>query len=67
MAYVQEQRQNRLENLQNFSSLDELYAIQDRINDLQQYQELPLNILKELVIRPEEEDESEIYDTPQTD
>jgi hypothetical protein len=61
-AFEKDERQNRIERLRNFGNLEELYAMQDRIEDLEQYKDLPLNILKEIMVENEEESD-EIYDT----
>lgn len=51
---------DQLKEKKDFKSLDELYALQDRITDLEAYKELPDNIILELAIDTPEED-LEIY------
>ena len=47
---------DQLKTRKDFSSLDELYALQDRIDDLINFKDLPKTILTENQDDPEEED-----------
>jgi hypothetical protein len=48
----------QLKTRKDFGSLDELYALQDRIDDLTNFKDLPKFILTENPDEPEEEDDS---------
>lgn len=48
----------QLKTKKDFASLDELYALQDRIDDLTNFKDLPKSILTENPDEPEEEDDS---------
>ena len=50
----------QLRNRKDFSSLDEVYALQERLDDLTAYKNLPRNILAENPDEVEEQEE-EIY------
>ena len=47
---------NELKEKKDFTSLDQLYALQDRITDFETYKDLPQNILREIEPKPEPED-----------
>lgn len=49
----------------NFDSVDEIYTLLDRRNDLRKYKELPILLLQELQTDlPQEEDSADPYPTP---
>lgn len=47
---------DELRTKKDFNSLEQLYALQDRINDFAEFKDLPQSILKELEPTPEPED-----------
>lgn len=50
-----------LREKKDFSSLEELYALQDRISDFEQFKDLPQTIVAAAQEEPTEEEEPEIY------
>lgn len=61
IQYFSDELKNRIENRRDFENLEQLYALQDRIDDLKQMAELPTLIMQEVLPEPEEED-PDIYE-----
>jgi hypothetical protein len=61
IEYFSEQLKHRIESKRDFENLEQLYALQDRIDDLKQMKDLPKTLAREALPEPEEEDQ-EIYD-----
>lgn len=64
IRYCENQLKDRIERIRDFENLEQLYALQDRIDDLKNLKVLPNVIMK--AAQPEDEDteEEQIYDTP---
>src|SRR5215218_7233475 len=60
IEYFTDELKNRIEHKRDFENLEQLYALQDRIDDLQQMKDLPKTLLLAALPEPEEED-SDIY------
>ena len=60
IEYFTDQLKNRIEHERDFENLEQLYALQDRINDLVKMKDLPENLFLSAQPEPEEED-SDIY------
>ncbi len=56
IEYFTDKLKNRIENKRDFESLDELYFLQDRIDYLKEFKELPKTLLEEAQPEPDEED-----------
>jgi hypothetical protein len=60
IEYFSEQLKNRIEHRRDFENLEQLYALQDRIDDLNQMKDLPITLAQETLPDPPDVDE-EIY------
>jgi hypothetical protein len=60
IEYFTDELKNRIEHKRDFENLEQLYALQDRIDDLKQMKDLPKTLLLAALPEPEEED-SDIY------
>jgi hypothetical protein len=58
IEYFTDQLKNRIENKRDFENLEQLYALQDRIDDLERMKDLPQTLLQAAQTEPEEEDDS---------
>jgi hypothetical protein len=61
IEYFTDQLKHRIEDKRDFENLEQLYALQDRIDDLVQMKVLPETLNKAAQPEPEEEDQ-EIYE-----
>lgn len=60
IEYFSEQLKYRIETKRDFENLEEIYALQDRIDDLKQMKDLPKTLALETLPEPPEVDE-EVY------
>ena len=51
-----------LRERKDFTSLEQIHALQDRLNDIEAFKELPTTIIQSIEAIPEEED-PEVYDS----
>lgn len=58
IEYFTDQLKHRIESKRDFENLEQLYALQDRIDDLEQMKSLPETLHKAAQPEPEEEDDS---------
>ena len=61
IEYFSEQLKHRIEFKRDFENLVQLYALQDRIDDLKQMKDLPKTLAQAALPEPEEEDQ-DIYE-----
>lgn len=64
ILYFENKLKDRIESARDFESLFELYADQDRIDDLREFRNLPDKLMHAAQPDEEEEPEEQIYDTP---
>lgn len=61
VKYFEDQLKDRIEKKRDFDSLLEIYAIQDRIDDLKSLKDLPTQIFLAAQPEPIEEEDEDIY------
>lgn len=64
IQYLEDQLKEKIESRRDFANLEQLYALQDRIDDLKIFRTLPESIMQAAQPEEEEEPEDQIYDTP---
>lgn len=64
IRYCEAQMKDRIERTRDFENLEQLYALQDHIDDLKNLKDLPNVIMKAAQPEEEETEEDQIFDTP---
>lgn len=67
IQYFEDELKEKIESRRDFANLEQLYALQDRIDDLKHIRTLPESIMQAAQPEEEEEPEEPIYDTPATE
>src|SRR4051794_10859484 len=67
IQFREDKLRERIESKRDFENLEQLYAEQDRIDDLRAFRELPAKLMHAAQPEEEEEPEEQIYDTPEPD
>lgn len=67
ISYFEDLLREKIESRRDFANLEQLYALQDRIDDLKNLRGLPADIMEAAQPEEPEEPEEPIYDTPATE
>lgn len=64
IQFLEDQLKERIEDRRDFENLEQLYALQDRIDDLKSLRTLPDDIWKAAQPEDEAEEDEQVYETP---